>query len=209
MINGTRPDTNIERKDIKRQLNGIDATVERNAARQLGGGGPQPAAGVDPHGIHPDEAGVLDEGAARAIGRDDLDGEAVRVGAVDVAAGVDGRAARRRRQRERLDVLPQLGAVAVQRRVVQRRVQVARRDPRQAPVRRLEVVVLPARRHFVVVRVHVQEPAVRPAHQRAFGRYGEVAPCGEVVVWFGAGRGGVVSNVGGRVCGSRIWLGWW
>lgn len=181
MINWTGADANIDGEDIKRQLNAIDAAIERDAAGQLGGGGPKLAGRVDPHGIDPDQAIILNEGLARPVGRDHLDGEAVRIGAVDVAARVDRRPARRRRQRERLDMLPEHG-VAVERRVVQRRVEVPRLDPRQAPVRRLEIVVLPVRRHFVVVRIHIQEPAVRPVHQCPFGRDGEVAPCREVIV---------------------------
>lgn len=106
MINRTRPDTNIDGEDVKRFDNVVRPVVEGNPTTQLGGGQPQLASGVDPHGVDPEQAGVLDEGGARAVGCDLLDGQAVRVRAVDVAARVDCRAARRRRQRERLHVLP-------------------------------------------------------------------------------------------------------
>lgn len=122
MINRTRPDANMKREDMQGLDDTIRPIIERDATIQLRGGHPQLARAVDPHGVDPEQAVVLDEGCARAVGGDLLDGQPVRVGAVDVALRVDGRAARRGRQRERLDVRAE-DRVRVQRRVVQCQIQ--------------------------------------------------------------------------------------
>ena len=104
MVDGTGPSPNVETEHKQRLHNPALAPIKRRPPIQLRRRHPQPLLRINPHSIHPQKSGILQNRLNETSRTNFQDRLSLRIAHIQIAMLVDRRAARAGSQREGLDI---------------------------------------------------------------------------------------------------------